>query len=93
VTATHNVTAPAVALLVNSIERLPPEMSLAGDTGETIHMKHLLHGDTVAAIVKDFVAATCTATWKYGGKGEKRGDKWEGNIVEFNGVSQGEIMM
>ena len=62
-TATHNVTALAVALLVQVVERLPPERGVAGDASETLHVEHLLHGDTAANVAKDVATATCTATW------------------------------
>jgi hypothetical protein len=65
VTATHNITALAVALLVQGVERLPPETSVAGDASETLHVEHLLHGNTATAVAKDVVTATCTATWLY----------------------------
>lgn len=39
---------------------------MAGDARETLHVEHLLHGDTAAAVADHVVstagAATCTAT-------------------------------
>lgn len=57
---THNVTAFTVALLVEGVERLPSEMGVAGDACETLHVEHLLHGDTAAAVA-DHVVATAGA--------------------------------
>ena len=60
--SSHNVTVLAVALLVQGIERLPPETGMAGDAGETLHVEHLLHGDAATAVAQDVVPAAGTAT-------------------------------
>lgn len=61
---TYNVTTLAVTLLVQGVKRLPSEPRMAGDTCETLHMKHLLHGDTAATITNHVVATAGTTTWK-----------------------------
>lgn len=62
---TYNVTALAVTLLVEGVERLPSEAGVAGDARETLHVEHLLHGDTAAAVTDHVVATSCTATCKW----------------------------
>lgn len=59
---TYNVTALTVTLLVQGVEGLPSETGVAGDASETLHMEHLLHGDTTAAITDHVVATPGTAT-------------------------------
>ena len=59
---TYNVTALTVTLLVQGVEGLPSETGVAGDARETLHMEHLLHGDTAAAITDHVVAAPGAAT-------------------------------
>lgn len=58
---THNVTALAVTLLVQGVERLPPETGVAGDAGEALDVEHLLHGDAAAAVAHHVVATSGAA--------------------------------
>lgn len=61
---TYNVTALAVALLLECVERLPSKPRVTGDAGEALHVEHLLHGDAAAAVANHIVptagAATCS---------------------------------
>ena len=59
---TYNVTTLAVTLLVQGVEGLSSKTGVAGDTCETLHVKHLFHGDTATAIADHVVTATGTAT-------------------------------
>lgn len=61
-TKTYDVTALAVTLLVESVEGLPSQTCVAGDTRETLHVENLLHGDAAAAIADHVVAAAGAAT-------------------------------
>lgn len=61
---TYNVTTLTVTLLVEGVERLPSETGVAGDARETLHVEHLLHGDTAAAVTDHVVTAPGTAAWK-----------------------------
>lgn len=60
---TYNVTTLAVAPLVQSVEGLPSETGVAGDARETLHVKHLLHGNAAAAIADHVVTAAGAATY------------------------------
>lgn len=66
--STHNVAALAVTLLVQGVEGLPSQAGVAGDTGETLHMEHLLHGNAAAAVTHHVVATAGAATWETEGR-------------------------
>lgn len=66
---THNVTAFAVTLLIQGVERLPAETGVAGDACETLHVEHLLHGDTATAVADHIFSAAGAASWERGGTG------------------------
>lgn len=66
---TYNVTAFAVTLLIQGIERLPAETGVAGDACETLHVEHLLHGDTATAVADHIFSAAGAASWRGGGAG------------------------
>lgn len=58
---TYDVAALAVTLFVQGVEGLPSQAGVAGDTGKTLHVEHLLHGDAAAAITHHVVAAAGAA--------------------------------
>lgn len=65
VSLTHNVTTLTVTLLLQRVERLPPQAGVAGDAGETLHVEHLLHGDAAAAVPDHVIAAASAATCEW----------------------------
>lgn len=61
---TYNVTALTVTLFVQCIERLASELGMASDTGETLHMEHLLHSNTATPITEHVVSTSGTPAWE-----------------------------
>lgn len=57
-----NVTALTVTFLVQGVEGLSSQASVARDAGEALHVKHLLHGDASAAVSDYIVPTSSTAT-------------------------------
>lgn len=64
VSDTYDVTALAVALLVEGVEGLSSQTGVAGDACETLHVEHLLHGDAPAAIADHVVTTAGAASCK-----------------------------
>ena len=57
---TYNVAALTVTFLVQGVEGLSSEAGVAGDAGEALHVKNLLHGNASAAI-SDYIVPTSSA--------------------------------
>lgn len=57
-----NIAGLTVGLLLHCIERLPTELVAADDTGETIHVEHLIHGSASCTFPNYIFPTTSTAT-------------------------------